>query len=438
MAKEQSPKIISKKHLARLEKERIQRRWIVIVSIAVIVIVVGVLGYGILDQLVLRGMQPVATVAGESITTSDFVAFAKFYRWQLIQQYIQTEQLSQMFGTDSTYSSYFSNQLSQIQTTLSDSKTVADNVLNQLIEDKLIRQEAKKRGITVTNAEVEEALQEAFSYYPNGTPTLTLTPTSFATPTLSEEQQKLIATVAPTIDLTQTLTPTALATATSTALPTLTPTPLGSATPTAEPTATPYTLDGFKTTYKDYVTNLQKNAQVTDADLHKIYESNLFRKKVTAAIIADLKPEQEQVWARHILVNTEDEANKVLQRLQNGENFCVVAKEVSKDTGSKDTCGDYGWFGKGKMVITFEDAAFSLKVGEISQPVKSDYGYHIIQVLGHENRNLDATAFSDLQTTTFSNWLKTQTDGATIKKMDGWQDRVPTTPDLNTVASTAQ
>jgi peptidyl-prolyl cis-trans isomerase D len=438
MAKEQSPKIISKKHLARLEKERIQRRWIVIVSIAVIVIVVGVLGYGILDQLVLRGMQPVATVAGESITTSDFVAFAKFYRWQLIQQYIQTEQLSQMFGTDSTYSSYFSNQLSQIQTTLSDSKTVADTVLNQLIEDKLIRQEAKKRGITVTSAEVEEALQEAFSYYPNGTPTPTLTPTSFSTPTLSEEQQKLIATVAPTIDLTQTLTPTALATATSTALPTLTPTPVGSATPTAEPTATPYTLDGFKTTYKDYVTNLQKNAQVTDADLHKIYESNLFRKKVTAAIIADLKPEQEQVWARHILVDTEDEANKVIQRLKNGENFITVAKEVSKDTGTKDVGGDLGWFGRGKMVKAFEDAAFSLKVDEISQPIKSDYGYHVIQVLGHENRNLDATAFSDLQTTTFTNWLKTQTDSATIKKMDGWQDRVPTTPDLNTATSTAQ
>lgn len=155
MEKKQSPKIVTKKHLARLERERIQNRWIVMASIAIIVIVVGVLGYGILDQLVLRGMKPVATVAGEKISTNDFVSFSRFYRYQLIQQYNQTYQMAQMFGTDQTYASYFQNSLTQIQTSLDTPSTLGETVMNQLIEDRLIRQEAARLGITVTKAEVD-------------------------------------------------------------------------------------------------------------------------------------------------------------------------------------------------------------------------------------------------------------------------------------------
>lgn len=92
----------------------------------------------------------------------------------------------------------------------------------------------------------------------------------------------------------------------------------------------------------------------------------------------------EQVRASHILVSTLEEANQVEARLKKGEDFAKVAKEVSKDPSSASKGGDLGYFGKGKMVPAFEQAAFSLKVGEISQPVKTPYGYHIIKVIDHK------------------------------------------------------
>jgi len=90
------------------------------------------------------------------------------------------------------------------------------------------------------------------------------------------------------------------------------------------------------------------------------------------------KPEEE-IHARHILVATEAEAEAVEKRLKAGEDFAKVAKELSKDTGSDG--GDLGWFTREKVVPEFANAAFKLKVGDISAPVKSEFGWHVIQVL---------------------------------------------------------
>ena len=87
-----------------------------------------------------------------------------------------------------------------------------------------------------------------------------------------------------------------------------------------------------------------------------------------------------QIKASHILVKTEDEAKKVLDRLKKGEKFADIAKAVSIDKGSAVNGGDLGFFSKGQMVPEFEKAAASLNVGEVSMPVKTQFGYHIIKV----------------------------------------------------------
>jgi hypothetical protein len=96
----------------------------------------------------------------------------------------------------------------------------------------------------------------------------------------------------------------------------------------------------------------------------------------------------EQVKARHILIKvgdgqTEDQAQKKLVELKkdlNVKNFGELAKKYSDDPGSKDKGGELGFFSKGHMVPAFEQAAFSLPIGQISEPVKTDYGYHLILV----------------------------------------------------------
>jgi len=86
----------------------------------------------------------------------------------------------------------------------------------------------------------------------------------------------------------------------------------------------------------------------------------------------------EQVMASHILVETEEEANEIKQLLNEGADFAALAAERSTDSGTATNGGDLGYFPRGRMVAEFENAAFSLEIGEISEPVKSDYGYHII------------------------------------------------------------
>ncbi len=102
-------------------------------------------------------------------------------------------------------------------------------------------------------------------------------------------------------------------------------------------------------------------------------------KKVYADAIKDVGDEQE-VSARHILVESEDDAKTISADLKKGGDFAAIAKEKSKDPGSKDTGGDLGFFTKDQMVPEFAEAAFKLDKGQISDPVKSQFGWHIIRV----------------------------------------------------------
>ena len=85
------------------------------------------------------------------------------------------------------------------------------------------------------------------------------------------------------------------------------------------------------------------------------------------------------VRASHILVKTEEEAKNLKQEIEQGKSFADVAMEVSLCPSGQDG-GDLGYFGKGRMVKEFEDAAFSMNVGQISDPIKTQFGWHLIQL----------------------------------------------------------
>ena len=115
-------------------------------------------------------------------------------------------------------------------------------------------------------------------------------------------------------------------------------------------------------------------------------------KKIYDERIAQLKPEQE-VRARHILVGSEDEAKQIAERLKKGEDFAALAKEKSKDTTAVG--GDLGFFIRGRMIKEFEDAAYALEVGEISEPVQTQFGWHIIKV--EEKRERPLPSFDEVK-----------------------------------------
>ena len=88
-----------------------------------------------------------------------------------------------------------------------------------------------------------------------------------------------------------------------------------------------------------------------------------------------------KIKCTHILVQKQSEAIAILDRMKKGEKFGKLARELSIDTGSAKRDGNLGFFGRGKMVKEFETAAFNLQVGQISEPIKTQYGYHIIKRL---------------------------------------------------------
>jgi peptidyl-prolyl cis-trans isomerase C len=90
----------------------------------------------------------------------------------------------------------------------------------------------------------------------------------------------------------------------------------------------------------------------------------------------------DKIKCSHILVKKQSEAMSILDRLKKGESFANLARELSIDRGSAKKGGDLGLFGRGVMVKAFEEAAFRLSKGEISQPVKTEFGYHIIKRAG--------------------------------------------------------
>jgi peptidyl-prolyl cis-trans isomerase C len=88
-----------------------------------------------------------------------------------------------------------------------------------------------------------------------------------------------------------------------------------------------------------------------------------------------------KIKCSHILVEKQSEAFALLERLKNGESFANIAKELSIDKGSGKRGGDLGYFGRGMMVKSFEEAAFKLGKGQTSEPIKTEFGYHIIKRL---------------------------------------------------------
>ena len=88
-----------------------------------------------------------------------------------------------------------------------------------------------------------------------------------------------------------------------------------------------------------------------------------------------------KIKCSHILVAKQSESLVILERIKNGEKFGKLAKELSTDSGSAKKDGNLGYFTKGMMVKPFEEVAFKLQIGEISQPVKTEFGYHIIKRL---------------------------------------------------------
>lgn len=421
--KSKKPKVATKKHVARLERERRQVALVRTVAIVMFGVIALLIGYGYLDINYLQLQKPVVEVNGQQVTVKQWQERVQLERVNLANLYQRYQFFQQVYGMD------VSQQIQELEYYSQSPEALGQLVINRMADELLIAQEAERLGITVSDEEVEKAIQEAYSFFPDGTPTPTITPTTFQYPTVSSEQLTLYpSTATPTAVLTSTPAPT------STPDPAATVTAASPPTPTfvpedVTPTATPYTVDGFKSQYQSTVDEYESYG-ISEETLRAAYKVDLLRKKVSEAVAADTPTVAEQVWARHILVGDNSLAVTVSALLAQGVDFARAAQDYSLDTGSGANGGDLGWFGKGVMVPEFETAAFSQPIGEIGQPIQSQFGYHIIQVLGRGDVPLTTSQLQQARDTAFSEWLTKANEDVEITIFDIWMQHIPPAPQI--------
>ena len=402
---------LSQQRQSRRDRELRQRRILFItmgiVTAAVVLLLVG----GALREFVFLPRESLASVNGTTITRGDYWKYRRYSLLQQIQQY-------QFFAAQNPqYQSY----VQQLQTQLATVKTAAvdPTTLSTMVDDQLTVQRLGTLGLSITPEDIAQYNREIFAPVALSSPTATapVNPTAavWATQTASAQAVTPTPPAPPATPGATPGTPPATPEATPTA-PTPSPTVQGSATPNREEALATSTA-GFGT----FVTNLQTSTGMTQEDyVRLIARPELAKQKVTNELQGQIKEVQPQVHAYHILVATKDGAQQLYDQLTAGgtvdrQKFEELARAQSTDTSTAPNGGDLGWFPQGVMVEPFEQAAFALQPGQISQPVQTKFGWHIILVTERDDdRPLTLSTLSALKDGAFAKWLDAQRATAQI------------------------
>ncbi len=406
----------TRKQIARSRREQEQLRLIYMGLGLVGLLILFVLAFGIIQTYVIEPNRPVAIVNGTEITTAAYQDRVRYERFLLENQYQQilqqqsalaqpgNEQLAQFLGPQ--YEQLATQVVQQLQ-------TVDVQTVDLMVEDELVAVEAAARNLAVTPEEVTEYINRIVARQAGG---LTAGAVE-ATATAGVEATATAAVWTPTPTFTP--SPTLTATATLTATEPITPTATPADTPTPAPTATPNIIgtDELATQYAEWIAVLNEQVGIDETTYRGIVTDILLREKLQEAMGAEVPMEAEQAHARHILVETEEEAQAAIERLEAGEDFADVAAELSQDTFSGAQGGDLGFVPKGRFVEAVDEAVFSLPLGEVSEPIQSEFGWHVVEVLEREVRELSSTDYDRAQSQAYADWLEAALAEAEVENL---------------------
>ncbi len=413
----------TRKEILLARKQDKQNRQIKLAVAGIVALLVVVFAIGIVNELIIKPTLPVAVVNGEEISLGEWQDRVRFQRAQLV---IGIEDLEETVGGDIGLVQQFAGQ--QINLLLQPD-VLGQLVLEDMIDDKLMRQNAESRGITVTEAEVDARLEENFNYFGGDSPT--------PFPTATE-------TVMPTPSLTP--IPTAVITD---VLPTNTPAPSPTAGPSAtpQPTATAVSLEAFQDEVASTLEEFRSHG-VSEETYRDFIRGQLYRDKLTEALAEDqgFLTEDEMVSMYFLAFDTEEEAEEAAAVLEDDDFLTVwnTIRSRPNDPESTDTstASEILWRQQDALVSLYgqavADAAFELDVDDISDILVDEAEteeetdrYYIISVSGRETRPLSDSAIQQEKEQVMTTWLEGQArDG--VETFDRWQQNVPQQPVLNT------
>jgi parvulin-like peptidyl-prolyl isomerase len=413
------PRLLSE-YRSKAERESVVQRWLILGTAVLLGTIVVVLLIAFIADSIIRPAQTVAVVNGESISVAQFERRVRLERALINQRINDGLDLYRSFGLSDDQAIQQIQQQEPFVTFLNEIQVpdqLGNRVLNDMVTDVLIEQEAARLGITVDEAAVEAQIQPLFGYDPE---TAGLPPTETPEPTV---------TPTPFVSPTPTLTPTATLTPEFTPTPSVTP--VASATPTVTPNPTER-AETYQQERGDYFGGIASQAGVSQDDVRAYFEQQALREAVRDALTPEITESGTFVNARHMLLESEDDAQAAILALGSGESFAELARAISTDTASGNLGGELGWAPVTNYVPPFAEAARAADIGAIVGPVESDFGFHVIQVRGREERPLEEDQIETAREQAFERYLETLRDAETtnIELFDVWTANVPEEPRL--------
>lgn len=384
----------SRKEQALTQREREQRKRLYI-AVGVALGLAGLLlAAGLIYTLLILPRSAVAVVNGETISTRDLAVRTRFEQTQYENQLASLFNMQDQFDPTGQQG-FFTSQIQQLQGVLADPEGLANQVLERMIEETVIRQEAAKAGITVDEAALAQRINE---YVAQGLGGVTAPQATATAEALAAATATPLPTPAPTLTTTAVLTPTA--------------------TPAPTPTTYVVAQADIDKSFQEQIANIQETSGLSETAFRQFFADELLRARLLEVLGSEMPTTGERVQASHILVSVAQDAPEadvqtalakaisITQQINNGADFAELAQKFSDDTGSAANGGDLGFFGRGQMVQEFEDAAFALDIGQVTaEPVRSQFGYHIIKVTGKDQGEPD-----------FNQWLQERKAAAQIER----------------------
>jgi hypothetical protein len=341
----------TKKQIAHGKRETRQNRIIFLSVAGLAVLALVILGYGLVTQVIMKPGTAVALVNGAKLRRADYDALLQYRRTNLNSNIQQMEAGIQELDPEDQNNqfliSFYQQQVDQLKAEL---VKVDQTVLDEMIEDALIAAKAKETGLSVAASEVQKQIDD--------------------------DLQQIVASPTEAVTDTQTV-----------------------------PTATPVPQKELDRVYESALTSMG----LTDKQFRAILQRSLLRTKVQDLLSGEVPTTGLVADVQLIVTDTQETADAALGRIQNGEDFAAVAKEVSSDAQVQDNGGAVGWLAQGQAARRYgqalEDWIFAQEPGGIAV-VESDGKFYVVKVVAKdENGPLPADELSYRQTNALTDWL---------------------------------
>ncbi len=368
MAKEQQSLVKgpNRKQQATRKRDEKAQRIIIWIAIGVGVALLLILGFGIVNELIIKANAPVARIDGTPIKTKDYQARVRFERLNTQSRILQYENyLTQFDTTDETMQSLVAQlqqQKAQMESQLAPGVATlfGGNVLDQMIDEFLVRKEAERLGFAVTEEEVARQVEQLFGYDRDAAATAVVTTTE-----------------------------------------------------TVTNTTTPMTKEEFQTYYEQFKSSFLRQSGLSEAAFWKTAEIELLRPKVVEALTQDVEARVNQANVTILVTGTAEAAMVWQQRLNDGESIDALVEEINNSASASGWAVDLSWLPPGRLITEYgegvETAAFEIPVGTASDPITgTSGGVYVVFVRGREVRDLDAFVLDSAREQRFSEWLAEQ------------------------------